>query len=552
MYFSVPLGHKLIAAVIAVATACGIYAFLRYREAQVAFAAWLSFDSAVAQRLDPGVARIPHPAVVLGQSILSDSVVARLVPQADLASFSTAHAIGEFRTRLELSQPTAGLLQIRYRDPDPGQAAATANAVAKALAGWAVSTASAPAPAANAQPVPAPGPTSAHTSAATPQHAPSAEPPLAAALGELQAQLSAADQRVGPESSLRSEHDRQRYLEAQVRAVQQKLDDVRSRFAHSGSASGAQARLDVIQHALALFWPTAAGINAAGTSEVQLDYERSQLTSAIGVFEQQQQAAQRVEAANSASANPPSQQTAPRALQPAPEADKSSPSASGAARNPLHLEHMAGRPAPVAWWPSVLIGCFCGMLYWGFAFARYHSSRESDDQLDVPKESVTSVDRLFDTDAPVRAGSRADWIEAYPVKTSSHRHAYFTFDSDYISASAPDRSPSPESVQRSTEYTAPDDLLKTAVVPTETELAETASDADAVAPPRVPEERDEVCPEKIVGMANSWEEEILKNLSQTSVARMLDPQLISEDVAAAKSPARDVGAPPSEHDRLAG
>ena len=121
MYFSVPLGHKLIAAVIAVATACGIYAFLRYREAQVAFAAWLSFDSAVAQRLDPGVARIPHPAVVLGQSILSDSVVARLVPQADLASFSTAHAIGEFRTRLELSQPTAGLLQIRYRDPDPAR-----------------------------------------------------------------------------------------------------------------------------------------------------------------------------------------------------------------------------------------------------------------------------------------------------------------------------------------------------------------------------------------------------------------------------------------------
>ena len=559
MYSSVPLGHKLVAVIVAVATSCGIYAFLRYGEAQVAFAAWLSFDSTVAQRLDPGISRVPRPAIVLGQSILSDSVVTRIVPQADAASFSTAQAIGEFRTRLELSQPTAGLLLVRYHDPDPGQAAATANAVAKALAEWAPSTTSAPPPSANAQPVlepvtvPAPGPTPAPASAATPQHAPAAEPSLAFALGELQARLSAADQRVGPESSFRSEHDRQRYLESQVRAAQQKLDDLRSRFAHSGSASGAQARLDVIQHALALFWPSAAGFNTAGTSEVQLDFERNQLTRDVGVVEQQQQAVRRVEAANSASVNPPSQQTAPLGSQQqsAPEADVSSPPASGATRNPLHLEHMAGLPAPVAWWPSVLIGCFCGLLYWGLAFARYRSSRESDDQLDVPEKSSISGSRLLDTDAPVRAGSPSKWIETYPVETSSRRRACFTFDPDSISASAPDQPPSPESVQRSTEDTVPDDPPKTAVVSTETGLDKTASDADAVAPLRAPEEQDELCPEKIVDLADSWEEKILKNLSQTSVARMLDPQLIP-DVSAAKGPARDVAPPPSESDRLAG
>jgi hypothetical protein len=559
MYSSVPLGHKLVAVIVAVATSCGIYAFLRYGEAQVAFAAWLSFDSTVAQRLDPGISRVPRPAIVLGQSILSDSVVTRIVPQADASSFSTAQAIGEFRTRLELSQPTAGLLLVRYHDPDPGQAAATANAVAKALAEWAPSTTSAPPPSANAQPVlepvtvPAPGPTPAPASAATPQHAPAAEPSLAFALGELQARLSAADQRVGPESSFRSEHDRQRYLESQVRAAQQKLDDLRSRFAHSGSASGAQARLDVIQHALALFWPSAAGFNTAGTSEVQLDFERNQLTRDVGVFEQQQQAVRRVEAANSASVNPPSQQTAPLGSQQqsAPEADVSSPPASGATRNPLHLEHMAGLPAPVAWWPSVLIGCFCGLLYWGLAFARYRSSRESDDQLDVPEKSSISGSRLLDTDAPVRAGSPSKWIETYPVETSSRRRACFTFDPDSISASAPDQPPSPESVQRSTEDTVPDDPPKTAVVSTETGLDKTASDADALAPLRAPEEQDELCPEKIVDLADSWEEKILKNLSQTSVARMLDPQLIP-DVAAAKGPARDVAPPPSESDRLAG
>ena len=53
-------------------------------------------------------------------------------------------------------------------------------------------------------------------------------------------------------------------------------------------------------------------------------------------------------------------------------------------------------------------------------------------------------------------------------------------------------------------------------------------------------------------MANSWEEEILKNLSQTSVARMWEPQFIAEDVAAAKGSARDEGAPASEPDSLAG
>jgi len=552
MYSSVPLSHKLIAAAVAVVTACGIYAVSRYRETQAASVVRLSFDSTLAQQLDPGIARVPHPAVVLGQSILSDSVVARLVPQADLASFSTANAIGEFRTRLDLSQPTAGLLLVRYRDPDAGQATATANAVARVLAGWALSTTSARA--AHAQPVPAPGPTSAPATAATKQLAPAAEPSLASALGELQAQLSAADRRVGPESSLRSERDRQKYLESQVRAVQQKIDELRSKFAHSGSPSGAQARLDVIEHALSLFWPSSAGINIAGTSEVQLDYERNKLTSVIGVFEQQQRAAQRVEAANSASANPPSQQTAPHASrpQPAPEADVSSSPGSGDARNPLHLEHLAGRPAPVAWWPSVLVGCFCGLLYWGVAFTRYHSSRESDDQHDVPQESATSGDRLFDIDAPVRAGSRADWTEAYPVETSSDRRVDFTFNPDFISASSQDQSPSPESVQRSTEDTVTGDLQETAVVSAETELSETASDGDAVALLRAPGEGDEFCQEKSAGMANSWEEEILKNLSQTSVARMWEPQFIAEDVAAAKGSARDEGAPASEPDSLAG
>ncbi len=554
MRSSVPLSHKLIAVVVAVATACGVYAFLRYREAQLASAAWLSFDSAVAQELDSSITGAPHPAVVLGQSILSDSVVAALVPQADLAASSAAQAIGAFRARLELTQPiAAGPLLVRYRDPDPGVAADTANAVAKVLVDWAPSPPSAAPPAANAQPAPAPVSTPAPTLAA-PQQARAAKSSLAAALGELQAQLSAAGQRVGPESSLRSEHDRQRYLESQVHAAQQRLDALRHKFAHSGSASGAQARLDVIHHALALFWPSTTGLNTAGTSAAQLRYEREQLSRVIGVIEQQHQAAQREEAANSASAKPPPQPAAPPAPQPQPDpaAAVSSPLAPGANRNPLRLDQMARLPAPVAWWPSALIGCCCGLLYLGLAFARYHSADELDDELDEPKRSARSLYGLFDADEPVRAGSRAEWIEAYPVETSSLRRASFHFDQDSTSAPVPDQSPSPESMQRSTEDAVPGDLPKSGVVPKETDIAETASDADAVAPRRAPEEQNEIFHEKTVESSNSWEEEIRKNLSQTSVARMLDPQTIAEDVPASKGPARDAGTPPSEPDRLAG
>ena len=426
MHSSLPLGHKLIAVVVAVATACGAYAFLYFREAQMAFSASLSFDSAEAQQLDPSITRTPHPAVVLGQSILSDSVVAGLIPQADLAPSSNAVAIGEFRSRVELSQPAAGLLWVRYRDLDPGQAVATANAVAKALAAWAPSVASATSPAANAQPAPIANPNPAPASAAPPQHAPAtepspgvtpqnapaaglppatvpqnapaAEPSLADALGKLQAQLSAADQRVGSESSLPSEHDRQRYLESQVRVAQQKLSALRSEFAHSGSASGEQAHVAAIQHALTLFWPSADGLNTAGTSEAQLRYEREQFTRDISIVEQQRQAAQREEAANSAPVNPPAkqnppaQQTAPLPPQPqpAPAEAAPSPAASGATSNPLHLERMASLPELVAWWPAALIGCFCGLLYWGLAFARYRPTSEPDDMLDLldlPEES---------------------------------------------------------------------------------------------------------------------------------------------------------------------
>jgi hypothetical protein len=539
---TVPLRHKLIAVVVAAAAACGLYASLLYREAQLASAASLSFDFAAAQQLDSSVARTPHPAVVLGQSILSDSFVATLILHADLAAPSAAHAVGEFRTRIELTQPSAGFLWVRYRDPDPGQAVATANAVAKALAGWTPSTTSTRAPAAPASAAaPQDAPPAEASPAAAPLPVPAAGPSLVTALGELQALLSAADQRADPESSLQTERDRQRYLESQVRDAQQKLDDLRNEFPQSDSASGGQVHLDAIQHALALFWPSTAGLNAAGTSEEQLDYERDQLTRDMNVIAQQRQAAQRAGTANAASVN-----------QPATAADAPSPFAASATGNPLHLERLARLPTQLAQWPSALIGFFCGLLYLGLAFACYHSSAESDDLLDLPEARGTSIYRLFEADARVPADSDEVPVDAVAVKTPSRKRAFLTLDLGSIPAPVPDQPPSPEPIQGSTADTALDSLAETAPVSTHTEMAEAASAAEAVAPLRAPEQQDEVSPEEVIGTGDSWEEGIRNRLSQTDFARMLNSQIVAENVGAAKGPNRDEGPPLSETDRLAG
>jgi hypothetical protein len=539
VFSSVPLGHRLIAVVAAVVICCGLHAFLWYCGVRSAFAASLSFDSTVAQQLDPRIALTVHPAVVFAQSVLSDSVVSRLVPQDAFTASSTASAIGEFRTRLELTQPTTGLLLVRYRDPDSNQAVETANAIAKVLAGWAPSTTGDTAQKAN--------PRAAHAPASpAPQGTITAESSLASALEELQVQLSAADQRVSPQSSLRSEHDRQRDLESDVRALQQKVDGLGNKFATGHSASGAQVHLDIIQHAFALFWPSAAGLNTAGTSTAQLDYERGQLTHLIGVVKQQQQAAQRAEAANSASNYPSSKQPAPFA----PEstsglaADVPLLHASGATGNPLHLEHTAALPTRVVWWPSVLIGCSGGLLYWGLAFARFRSSRESDDQTGLPEESATFIFPRFDTDAQVRSDSDAKPADPHPVRTSTLKRSFFEFDSDSTYQSA-----SPEPAQGATADNVTD-LPEAGAVSTDHDLAQITSDAEV--PSHAPGEQNQASPEGMVGMADSWEEEIRKNLSQTSVAHMLDQEPIAEDVVDVKGPARDVGARPPESDRLAG
>jgi hypothetical protein len=505
--------------VVALAAGCGLYTFLRYREAQLASAAALSFDSAGARALDSGIMAAPNPAVVLGQSILSDSAAAELAPKAGLAASSTAIAIGEFRARLELTQPVDGLLLVRYRDSDPGQAIDIANAVAEALATWTPSAGSAPPPAANAQPAPASNPAPAPVPNPAPasdesHHTPPAGPSLAAALADLQAQLSSANQRVDTGASLQSGHDRQRYLESQVRAAQQKLGDLRKKSAHSGTAGG-QTGLEAIQHALADFWPSAAGLNTAGTSGAQLRYEREQLARDILIVEQQRKAALLAEAANPVPAAAPPQAAAPAAPQPqpAPMPDVPSSPAPGTVGNPLHLERTARLPAPIDWWPSALVGCACGLLYWGLVFASYRFRPEPDEFFDS-----------YDDGAP---------------------YGYSRFDDDQPD---PDESLFPDTSQTAARHPFRDSPHGTSADPNLGQMPETPSSVNAVATARSSEEQDDAFRGRN-DESDPWGDKIRQNLSQTTVGRTFDTPNPREESGGPKGPARDASEPPSQANR---
>ncbi len=222
---------------------------------------------------------------------------------------------------------------------------------------------------------------------------------------------------------------------------------------------------------------------------------------------------------------------------------------------------MAGLPAQVVWWPSALIGCFCGLLYWAIAFARHRSSAESDDLLDQSDETAPPPYCFINTAPPAPADSGAEPLGAHPSRTSSRRRASFDPDPDSNSESVPDQSPPPEPTHASATDTVRDIPPETAVAPMQPGSAQSDSVADAVAPVPAPKQQDEVFPrkeqdevlqERFLETADPWGEKIRRNLSQTTIARKLDAPATSEEIGAGKGPARDNGHPPSQPDRRAG
>ncbi len=484
---SVPLGHKFTAVLLAAAVGGGVYFWFSRRAVQQGATAELSFDMHAARRIDAGFVQAHDPAVVFAQSILTDQKLADLSKTAYLSTSEMMSRVGEFRSRLELTQPSGEMLEVHFSDPDAARAAETANAVAHALTTWAPSP-DGPAPiteptrAANAQPVapkaaaakPQP-PAPVHAPAPKPvvQHANAAEGSMASALGALQAQLSSTNAKLdqiargeGARGRAYAKFDEQQLLKTQAAAAEQKVADLRAQATGSD-----RDRLGTIHQALALILSG----HAVGVSSGELQRERDALTRAISVVEQQRQAVEKeasaspggeADASSSAADQNPGNTDAGNAA-PRPAASPSSGAASGAITesnlsadgstalgsgaaatnsaasqaqtaampegadaamlDPLHVVRLAGSAAPVVWWPAVVAGLVCGLLYWVIAAVRQPRYEDFESVAEVSP----SYGRFITPDAPsVREPAPAIEPEPpAPYERGPQRRASFMYES---------------------------------------------------------------------------------------------------------------------------
>jgi hypothetical protein len=125
-----------LAALAALALGAGTFFFAR-RSVERAATAELFFNPDAAYLDDSALTHSGQPAVAAAQSILTDAVVLDVLHQAGDSSANAAAATAEFRSDIEIKEPSLETLQLRYRDRDPRRAYTVANAVATALEEWA-------------------------------------------------------------------------------------------------------------------------------------------------------------------------------------------------------------------------------------------------------------------------------------------------------------------------------------------------------------------------------------------------------------------------------
>jgi hypothetical protein len=417
-----PLGHWIIAVILAVGVAWGAWVWLGHRAARSAQTATLSFDTGVARKMDPDLADAAEPAVATAESMLTDPVVADLAKAATLPSLARTARIGEFRSRLELRQSSASLLQVQFRDDSAERSAQAANAVAGAL------TAESPAPAnvpAAAVPSPALQPAPVKASVAGPSS--QSNHALADALGQLEAELFATQKKLEslssdawqrrehPELSSYRESKEQQLLTAQVGAALKEIADLRAKPANGAAAEQPLRR---IQEALLSVWPASRsartsalrsnfmGFNAAGVDVSRLREERAEFAQALAVVRKEQGAVQRLQVVPPAQAPPSSASQSPAAVPAAAAASSQSSSAVEEsniaklpAEEPFELQRPAGTPVHTPWWPVVLAGFGCGMLYLVVAGSRY---RQDEEEEDYEEESSADSQRMITPARPMR------------------------------------------------------------------------------------------------------------------------------------------------------
>ena len=472
VHSGIPLGHKVLAALVAAGVAAAGWAWLIDQSRTSASTAVLAFNPELAGSVDPGIVSAQSPAVALADSRLDDQAVAKLAKQVPLASSTPAAQVGEFRSDLQLSQPSALRLDVRFHAARASQSIAAANAVAHALADWVPASGIATAPPAPlpsatppASPVQQPAPTNQGQSRPSAAAAPASQPappshalpdhPLSEAIGKLGAQLSATDQRVeqlAADGASDSESRQQSLLRVEVREAQKNLGSLRTQYATELAEPNIGGRLDEIQQALDSIFSGANrnGFYAAGVSASELRAERSELRQAIRIVGEETKKVQLAEAAqpvamhspNASAAPPPpettSAQTASAPPTSPPAAGQTSPvglqeqnipatPAAGKAQqkssaSPLSIVRLAAPASRPPLWPALVAGAVCGLLYLGIAALAYR--RTGSDYVDqemssAPQRMITPHDPIA-RDESATASSRAERFEG----EERHRAAF--------------------------------------------------------------------------------------------------------------------------------
>ena len=305
---ALPLRHKIIAASVAVAITGGVYVVSKRGMTTSATTASLSFNPAVTRQIEPGVLDAKEPAVALAQSILSDDVIEAVSKQTGVSFSAVKNDVTEFRSHLEITQPSAKTLRVSYHDADQKKSITVVNTVAIILAAWTPFPVVEPPPVAITQP------------AASPVRPPDldrrrhhASPLASNSLHELEAQLSANDQKLASLSAEQAtvsnktnadlqppnaESEGRRRLQVQLSAAEKKLADLRVRYTDEyPDVETTKENIAEIQRELAALPPVSnepvltANSKAGDTSAEEvsrLRQDRLRLIKAIAIEEQRE------------------------------------------------------------------------------------------------------------------------------------------------------------------------------------------------------------------------------------------------------------------------
>jgi hypothetical protein len=385
-FLALPLRHKVVAVVIAVAISSGLFVWSRH-SAVLSTTAVMLFDTVQAQQIDPNLPSTKEPAMALGQSILNDDLIKGLMKRVGIRA-----DVAEFRSRLKMTQQSPTSLNVNYQHGNKKHSVAAANAVANLLVGWT--------PPSDASAAKSVSTREATTSAAHPaaksrqgKHRSRSQ---SSQIRNLEARLVATEQKLAslnspriqntprqadePKRTLSVDDEQRHALEMQLNADQKKLDALRVRYTDQyPNVENLKADIAEIEQKLASIQsadnkekqPVIPLRPDAGSNDVnQLRLERARLLQAIAA-EKRRQVTPHGQETPVGSLPPPGQSPSLSQPPPASVPQPKSQVPSFPLQSPFTLVRLASYNEAVSWWQGLLGGMLCGLLYLTSAVWRY-------------------------------------------------------------------------------------------------------------------------------------------------------------------------------------